>query len=132
MANITKTTIDNGGPILEGARFRDELLTAAGAHTFLKGTILARDTATHKMVPYVKGGVTNGNGVPSAVLTFDVVAAGAGDTPVRVAVDGFFRKERLIIDGDGTSANVDYAVIDLLRVYGLVPLDTRELNIYDN
>ena len=132
MANITKTTIDNGGPVLKDAVMRDELLTAAGAHSFLKGTILARDTSTHKMVPYVKGGSTNGNGVPSAILTYQVDAAGAGDTPVRVAVDGMFRKERLVIDADGTAANVDYAVIDLLRVYGLVPIDTRELNIYDN
>lgn len=132
MANITKTNIDNGGPILEEALFRDELLTAAGAHSFLKGTILARDSTSLKLVPFVKGGATRNNGIPVAILTYQVDTTGAGDTPIRAGVSGSYRKERLIIDADGTGANVDNAVLDGLRLYDLVPIDTHELNIYDN
>ncbi len=132
MANITKTNIDNGSVILQSADFRDDLLTAAGAHTFLAGTILARDSTSLKLVPFVKGGATRNNGIPVAILTYAVVAAGAGDTPIRAGVVGKYRKERLVIDADGTAANVDNAVMDGLRLYDLIPIDTKELNIYDN
>ncbi len=132
MPNITVTNVDLGNVVLEGAQFRDEALTFAGAGTVVAGTILARDSVSLKLVPFVKGGSTNQNGIAKALLTYDVTATGAGDIRVRAAVSGEFRKERLIIAADGTGANVDNAVLDGLRDYGLVPVDVKQLAILDN
>ena len=132
MANITVTNNDLQNPVMDGAQFRDELLTFAGADTLAKGTILARDSSSLKLVIFVKGGSTNGNGIPKAILPYEVVAAGAGDVPVRAAVSGNFRKEKLIIDADGDDSNIDGAVLDQLRDYGFTPVDVTELNIQDN
>lgn len=133
MVNKTITNVDLGNVILKDAEFRDYLLTFAGAGTVAAGTILARDTTTDKLVPYVKvfPPVADAN-FARFVLTYDVTAAGAGDEAVRVGVAGEYRKERLVIDADGDSSNVDNDVIDQLRDYGLVPLDVQELNILDN
>ena len=132
MPNLTTTNNDLGDVILKDAEFRNELLTFAGAATVLAGTILARDSVSLKLVPFVKGGIANENGIPKALVTYDVVAAGAGDIAVRAGVSGDFRKEKLIIDADGDGTNVDNAVLDQLRDYGLTPLDVSELNILDN
>lgn len=132
MSNITITNNDLGNVILKDAQFRDGAITFAGAGTLLEGTILAVDSVSLKFVPFVKGGVTNENGIPKAILTYEVTAAGAGDVQSRVGVAGSYRKERLVIDADGDATNVDQAVIDQLRDYGLVPIDVQELNILDN
>lgn len=132
MPNITVENVDIGNVILQNAEFRDDVLTFAGADTFVAGTILARDSVSGNLVPFVKGGATNENGIPKAILTYDVEAAGAGDVPVRVGVSGHYRKERLVIDADGDASNVDNVVIDQLRDYSLVPIDVDELNILDN
>lgn len=132
MANLTITNVDLGNVILKDGEFRDDLLTFAGAGTVVEGTILARDSVSLKLVPFVKGGVTNENGIPKAVLTYDVTAAGAGDESIRDMVSGSVRAERLIIDADGDGSNVDAAVLDQLRDYSLVSIDVQELNILDN
>jgi len=132
MPNSTITNVDIGSVILQDGQFRDDLLTFAGAATVVEGTILARDSVSLKLVPYVKGGVTNENGIPKAVITYDVIAAGAGDESVRDMVSGSVRAERLIIDADGDGSNIDAAVLDQLRDYSLVTIDVQELNILDN
>lgn len=132
MANLTTTNLNIGSSILQEADFRDDTLTLAGADTIVAGTILARDSSTLKLVLFVKGGTTNENGIPKVILTDEVVATGAGDSAVRVAVAGKFRKERLIIDADGDDSNIDAAVIDQLRDYGLTPINVTELNDLDN
>lgn len=132
MANMTVTNNDLSGVILSDAKFRDELLTFGGAGTVIAGTILARDSVSLKLVPFVKGGSTNQNGIPKAIVTYDVTAGGAGDVPIRAGVSGVYRKEKLVIDADGNASNVDNAVMDQLRDYGLTPLNVRELNIKDN
>lgn len=129
---LTVTNVDIGNVILEDAKFKDDLLTFAGAGTVAAGTILARDSVSLKLVPFVKGGVTNENGIPKTILTYDVTATGAGDVAVRSAISGRFRKERLIINADGDDSNVDNAVIDQLRDYDLIPINVKELNIQDN
>lgn len=132
MPDPTITNNDLSTVIIQGAEFRDDLLTFAGADTLVEGTILARDSVSLKLVIFVKGGVTNENGIPKAVLTYEVVATGAGDVAVRAGVAGVYRKEKLVIDADGDDSNVDNAVIDQLRDYGLTPLNVDELNIQDN
>lgn len=132
MVNLTITNVDLGSVILKDGEFRDDLLTFAGAVTVLEGTILARDSVSLKLVPFVKGGSTNENGIPKAVLTYDVTAAGAGDESIRDMVSGSVRAERLIIDADGDASNVDNKVLDQLRDFSLVSIDVQELNILDN
>lgn len=132
MSNITVTNNNVGSVILKDAQFRDGPVTFAGAGTLLSGTILAVDSVSLKFVPFVKGGATNENGIPKAVLTYEVTATGAGDVQSRVGVSGSYRKDLLVINADGDASNVDQAVIDQLRDYGLVPLDVQELNILDN
>lgn len=132
MSNITITNNNAGSVILESGEFRDDLLTFAGAATVKEGTILARDSVSLKLVPFVKGGSTNGNGIPKAVLTYAVTSTGAGDVSIRDMVSGSVRKPLLVIDADGDASNIDNAVIDQLRDYSLVSIDVQELNILDN
>jgi len=126
MPNIVNTSINIGSVALRDEQMRDETLTVAGAGTVLAGTILARDSSTLKLVVFAKGGVTNGNGVPKAVLGYDVVAAGAGDIQIRAIERGEVNKNRLIISADCTGANIDNAVIDQLRAFGLQPVDVLQ------
>lgn len=132
MPNITITNLNVGNVILDSGEFRDNLLTLAGAVTVLSGTILARDSVSLKLVPYVKGGTTTGNGIPKAVLTYDVVSTAAGDVPVRAMVSGCVRAEMLIIDADGDASNIDAAVLDELRSYSLISTDVQNLSVLDN
>lgn len=132
MSNITVTNVDIGNVILKDGEFRDDLLTFAGAATVKEGTILARDSVSLKLIPFVKGGTTNEDGIPKAVLTYDVTATAAGDVAIRDMVSGSVRAQRLVIDADGDASNVDAAVLDQLRDYALVSIDVQELNILDN
>lgn len=132
MSNITITANDSGGVIIKNVESQDDTVTFAGADTFAAGTILARDSVSGKLVLFVKGGATNENGIPKAVLTYDLVATGAGDLPARVLIKGDVYKSRLIIDADGDDSNIDAAVKDQLRDYGIVALEATELNDADN
>ena len=87
--------------------------------------------ANGKLVPFVIGGVA-GAGIPKTVLTYDVVAAGAGDESIRSLISGSVRTEKLIIDADGDGSNITDAILDQLRNYGIVPQNVSELNILDN
>lgn len=132
MSNITITNNDLGSVIIHGETFDDDVFTAGAAKTYPAGTILARDSSTLKLVPFVKGGVTNENGVPKAVLGYDVVAEGAGDIPVRPMLEGKVDATRLIIDADGDASNVDAAVLDGLRAYSITAINVDELSLLDN
>lgn len=132
MVNIVIENVDVGSVILQNGEFRDDLLTVAGAVTVLEGTILARDSVSLKLVPFVKGGATNENGIPKAILTYEVTSAGAGDEAIRDMVSGSVRAQRLVIDADGDATNIDAVVLDQLRDYSLVSIDVQELNILDN
>lgn len=128
MPNIVNTSIDLGSVALRDEQLHDELLTLAGASTVLAGTILARDSGTLKLVLYVKGGVTAGNGIPKAILGYPVTVAGAGDVAVRALDKGEVNQTRLIIAADGTGANIDNAVLDQLRAFGLTPVSVQQLS----
>lgn len=133
MPNLTRTDIDTATGIVTGGdpKFRDELITFGGAGTLLRGCLLARDTSTKKLVPYVKGGVANGNGIVCAVLTYPVTATGAGDVKSRVLMKGNVCKNRLVINADGNATNIDGTVIDLMRDVGIMPEDVQALTGYD-
>ena len=133
MATITKTTNDNGSVIAPGYKeqTQPELITFGGAGTLLAGTILARDSVSLKMVPFVKGGSTNNNGIPKAVLLYPVTAPGAGDVMSDVLISGGVRLERLVINADGNGSNIDGAVRDQLRAFDIVPVTTQQLAVLD-
>lgn len=109
-----------------------QLAVTEGSTDFVAAdTFTLTVVANGKMVPFVIGGVA-GAGVPSAVLTADVVAAGAGDEPFRPMISGEVRKEKLIIDADGDGSNITSAILDQLRDFTVVSQDVQELNIQDN
>lgn len=114
-------SVDNNG-------FRTELVTFAGAGTVSKGTILARDSVSGNMVPFVIGGSTNENGIPKAVAAEDVVATGAGNVRGRVLQAGVVDFGLLIVNADGDNSNITNAHIDQLRDYGIRTESLLELN----
>lgn len=132
MANVEITNIDLGSVIFESGEFRDGLLTFAGEGVVLSGTILARDSVSGNFVPYVIDGVANENGIPKAVLTYDVAAEAAGDIAIRAMVSGKVRTQRLIVDADGDDSNITEEVLEQLRDYSLVAVDVQELGRFDN
>lgn len=109
-----------------------QLVVTEGSTDFVAAdTFTLAVVANGKMVPFVVGGVA-GAGVPTAVISYDVVATGAGDEPVRPAISGEVRKEKLIIDADGDGSNITDAILDQLRDFSIVSADVQELNIADN
>lgn len=133
MGNLSITNCDQGGFQFYEGTFSDDLLTFAGAGTIKEGTILARDSVSKKLVPYVKGGVTNENGIPKVIIDYEVVATGAGDISVRVMVEGKGSLNRIVIAADGDNTNVDKVVIDQVRQYANINLlKEQELSSYDN
>jgi hypothetical protein len=107
------------------------VITEGGTDFVATDTFTMVVVANGLMVPFVIGGVA-GAGVPKAVISYDVVAAGAGDEPVRPAVSGEVRKEKLIINADGDGSNITDAILDQLRGFTIVSQDVQELNIADN
>jgi hypothetical protein len=134
MSNLTNTTLDHGSVQVGDCEFDDELLTLAGADELKAGTILARASNTLKLVLFVKGGSTNENGIPKFVLpvALSSTTSGSHDEPVRVISKGIVDLDRLVIDADGDASNVDGAVKDQLRSYGIVPVKVDELARVDN
>lgn len=130
--SLTITNVDQGNVVLDSATFKDEALTFAAGGTVVAGTILARDSVSGKLVPFVKGGITNQNGIPKAVVTYDVTAAGVGDVQIRSLEAGRVRAERLVINADGDATNVDAAVLDQLRDYSIVAVNVEQLGTLDN
>lgn len=132
MPNVEITTNEtNGIRILEPVH-KDDLVTFAAAGTLAAGTILARDSVSLELVPFVKGGTTNENGIPKAVLGYELTAGAAGTLSARPIVGGRIRAADLVIDADGDATNVDAAVLDQLRDFGLVGLTTAQLSNFDN
>jgi len=113
---MTTTTLSK--VILSNLEPRDETLTAA-IQTYPAGTLLARDTSTLKLVPFEKGGTTNGNGIINSVLSAELVASASQDYNVSVMIAGQVDKDLLIIDADGNASNVDAAIVDELAKMGI-------------
>lgn len=128
MANIETTDVNAGSVEIRDGEFRDETLDIAAGATFKEGTIFARDSSSLKLVIFVKGGSSNENGIPKAVLPKEHVAADSSDQRVRVLVKGIVNKQRLVIHADGDDSNVDAKVCDQLRAYGITPLEVQQLS----
>lgn len=129
---IVNHDLNNG--IIALGEFESQLMTSAGAATYLDNTFVAMDTSTLKLVPYVKGGATNGNGVVYGILTNGFSAAGAGDTAVRVATGPGLKMitDKTVIHADGDASNVDNAVKLLCLDVGINLVDSINLHVADN
>ena len=119
---FTTTTNDN---LIKGeVHFSEgEAFTVVTATTYKAGTILARSSSTGKLIPFVKGGSTNGNDVAKLVLPEEVVATATGDVTInaiKTAVYPGLDAGLLVIQADGDATNVDKAVLDGLRDYGII------------
>lgn len=103
-----------------------------GSTDFVLADFFTLTVATNgKMVPFSITGA-GGAQIPTEVLTADVTAAGAGDEFTRGMVSGEVKKERLIIKGSGAGVGITDAIIDNLRDFGIVAIDTQELALLDN
>jgi hypothetical protein len=130
--NMKVENVNIGSVILGEPQHRDYALTfAAGPVAPATEVVMPSGTIVKqvggKLLPFVVGDTD-----PVAVLTYDASATAAGDVQVRAMVGGRVRKELLIIAADGDATNVDNAVIDHLRSYGILAIDVNELNIEDN
>ena len=129
--SMTVTNVDLGSVELWNGVFQDEVFTAASAKTFLEGTILARLTATGKLVVYEIGG-TGGAEIPLAVLNHDLVVAAPGDVKIRPMLSGKVIKERLVVDADGDDSNITLAILDQMRDFTIVAQNVPDISILDN
>lgn len=127
MSNITVTTVDtNRGPGFGDPVYENNTFEATGAIDLVKGTILARDSVSGNLVPFVVGGSSNENGIPKAVLAADLSFTGAGTQLIRPLVKGQVAGGRLVIQADGDNSNVDAVVKDQLRDFGIIVRDSEE------
>ena len=131
MANLTTT--DNVIPQfhLDDALFDNETFTAGGANTYPKGLMLARLTATSKLVPYVTA-QSDGSEFPIAVLTNALTTTGSGDTDLRAMIKGTVRKDKLLVWTGGSPVAPTVLEVDLLRDFGITAQEDRELLALDN
>lgn len=113
---------------------RRETVAFAGTDNFVYGTIFSRSTASGKLALYVKGGASDGNGVPVAILLESSIArTGAGDvTGALVLTAGKVRKDKLVIDADGNSSNIDAVVMSLLQSQGISVMTVLDHAVANN
>jgi hypothetical protein len=86
---------------------------------------------TGKYEAYVstgKGGVQ----IPKTILTYPITVTGSGDVRFRYPVSGTFNFNELVIDADGTNANISEVVINQLRAYGCEIINVQTLGVADN
>lgn len=129
-SNLTLTVGAGASTVFEAAGL--EFTVTDGAADFVLGDAAPLTVAADgKMVVFAVAGA-GGAQIPKQIVTYDVVAAGAGDEAIRAGVAGSYRKQRLIIDGSAAGVGITDAIIDQLRDFGLVAIDVQELNILDN
>lgn len=136
---ITSDSTGQGSSVAIGTGTADLTWDTAVAGTGESGvvkdnTIVAMDTSTLKLVPYVKGGSTNGNGVIYGIVTNGFTATTSGDTPVRVLTGPNTKvlKKYLVIHADGTYTNIDNAVKLLALGVGINIVESKSLHVADN
>lgn len=100
-----------------------------GAADFVVGDTATLTVAADGDVVIFAVDGAGGAQIPSMVLTYEVVAAGAEDQAQRAMVSGEVRRGKLVIDAGGT---VTDSIVDGLRDFGIVARSVDELNIYDN
>jgi len=132
MANPTITNLDTGGTDFGQCDFRPETLNVSGAQTIAKGTILARDSVSGKLVIFVPGGearkatsdgtfnldpgdtmVINTNAAGNETCTWDATQASITDTTAYPVADQDTKTMTITITGgewDGVVQTITFAV----------------------
>ncbi len=128
MPNLVITNRTLNGIVVFGAVFEDEILTSAGVETWPAGAVLARVTASAKLVRFDTAGA-DGSEVPLAVLTVPVEFTAAGDRTERPAIAGRVRRGDLVDTAGAPLVDED---IDTLRSYGVIAQVTHEQTELDN
>lgn len=108
--------------------FEDATLSAAGAVTYVAGTLLGRVTADGKLKAYTSGG-GDGSETPVAVLHSEQVFTGAGDAAIRPIIAGRVLRDDLVAHGVGA---ITTAEADQLRDYSIIAQSADSLAQYDN
>ncbi|WFS86286.1 hypothetical protein vBVhaSMAG7_069 [Vibrio phage vB_VhaS_MAG7] len=136
MSNMTRTVLDYGSIVLKSGNIQPFTLTASSEVTYKRGSILARDSSTGLLVEYVKGGTTNGNGVPITVLSEETTVTAeevtAGTCKVSCFTEATLRQDRLVIIADGDASNVDYIELDGLRNMNIDVSKVTDQSVLDN
>lgn len=131
LGGITIDNVDFGSVELFDVTYSDpEVYTPSASNAVdPAGLILARVTASSKLVPYVVAG-SGGTEIPVAILGSDVNAdATPNDVNLTVIVSGQVRLPKLTILAGGT---VDKIEIDKLQQVGILAKSTTQLNQFDN
>lgn len=128
MSNLTRTVFDRSGVVIADPVFSDRVLTATGAEVWVAGAVLAKVTASGKLVRFDTGGA-DGSEVPYAVLTQPVEFTAAGDLTERPLISGQVRQGKLV---DTADAAITAAAVDQLRDVGIIAQPTEQLLFEDN
>jgi hypothetical protein len=132
MANNTVVNFELNDGVRAVEKSEQALLTAAGAVTVKRLTILGRITSGGKYAYYNTGDSPSGTNVPVAVSLSEVVAGDAGDFSVGVMLAGTVKSSDLIIHGSNPGVGITPAIKDSLRTFGIFVEDVTDTNIQDN
>lgn len=124
MSNVETTVNSQVGFVIKDDMYKDDILLAAGALTYVAGTLLGRITASGKLTHYDSGSIL-GPETPIAILKDDVVFAGAGEVAFRPLIGGVVRESDMVAHGVGA---ITKAESDMLRDYGITTLKTNQLS----
>jgi len=128
--DITMTPGAGGTTVINVAGM--EFTITDGAADFVVGDAAPLTVvADGKMVVFAVAGA-GGAQTPKSVLTYEVVATGAGDTQIRAMKAGRVRKQRLVIDGTAAGVGITDAIIDQLQDVSIIAQDVQELAGLDN
>ena len=128
MANLVITNHQERSIVIFGAQYNANIVLAAGAVTYVAGTLLGRITASGKLTAYTSG-AADGSEIPLAVLREELVFAGAGEVSAKVIVEGTLDRDLMVAHGVGA---ITIAEADLLRDFAIVTQSTEQLAQLDN
>lgn len=127
--NLQMSGTDNAATVFEVAGLT---FTLTDATAFIVGNYFdITVVGSVKLVPYNPAGV-GGAQFPMAVLTYEATRSSGGDLAVDVLVAGEVNKNRLIIDVDGTGANITNVILDQLCSAGIVATACPQTSVLDN
>lgn len=128
--DITMTPGSGGATVINVAGM--EFTITDGAADFVAADAAPLTVAADgKAVVYAVAGV-GGAQTPKMILTYEVVATGAGDVQIRAMKSGRVRKERLVIDGSAAGVGITDAIIDALQDTSIGTQDVTQLAGLDN
>lgn len=128
MPTINATNRLMNGLVIADPIYDDFTATATGAETWPVGAVLARVSASGKLVRFAPAG-SGGAETPFAVLDAETVFTGAGDKPIRPLISGRVRRGKLT---DAAGAALTAAAVAQLRDFTIIAQPVTQLSIQDN